>query len=68
MEVLLKYRGLGWRVSSARRIKVGDVAGRPEIAGGYWRIHILAKGYPRIGMAGVFGVWPKVDLLVRPAI
>lgn len=52
-----------WRVSSARRIKVGDVAGR-QITGGYWRIHIRGKGYPahHVAWLYVFGVWPKDKL------
>ena len=49
-----------WRIASARRIKVGDIAGRSN-TGGYWRIHLRGKSYPahHVAWLYVYGVWPR---------
>lgn len=52
-----------WIASTAKSIKVGDLAGRPS-GNGYWRIHLGKRDYPahHIAWLYVHGVWPADKL------
>jgi hypothetical protein len=54
---------LTWKVRTARRVKVGDVAGSQD-GGGYLRIKVLSRDYlaHRLAWLYVYGSWPKDQL------
>ena len=49
-----------WKVSTSRRVKVGDVAGCPD-GGGYLRIKIQSRLYKahRLAWLYTYGEWPE---------
>ena len=52
-----------WKVSTARRVKVGDIAGCPN-GRGYLLISVCSRLYPahRLAWLYMYGEWPKDQL------